>query len=59
LSGLRVWLITYLGPTKGLALYGQLTGSALIAILSLAVLWLARLCALPAPVEARERYKAS
>jgi amino acid transporter len=54
-----LWLITYLGPTKGLALYGQLTGSALIAILSLAVLWLARLCALPAPVEARERYKAS
>ncbi len=51
-----LWLITYLGPTKGLGLLNELTGSALIAALSLAVLWLAQNCAMPDPAEAKARF---
>jgi len=51
-----LWLITYLGPTKGRGVIDELIGSVLIAILSLAVLWFAQTCALPDPVEAKARF---
>ncbi|MBB5372098.1 APC family permease [Acidocella aromatica] len=51
-----LWLITYLGPLHGRGLLGQGSGAAAIAVLSLAILALARRCALPDPQAAKARY---
>ncbi len=51
-----LWLITYLGPLHGRGVLGQGSGAAAIALLSLAILALARRCALPDPQAAKARY---
>ena len=53
-SGL--WLITLAGPLHGLGLLGNADGAAVIAVFSLAILALARSCALPDPVAAKARF---
>ncbi|MCB5944568.1 APC family permease [Acidocella sp. KAb 2-4] len=51
-----LWLITDLGPLQGLGWLGQGGGVVAIALFSLAVLALARRCALPDPQAAKARY---
>jgi amino acid transporter len=41
-----LWLITYLGPLKGLGVLNDASGAAVLAVFSLVILWLARGCAL-------------
>jgi len=40
-----LWLITYLGPLKGLGVLNDTTGAAVLAVFSLVILWIARGCA--------------
>lgn len=51
-----LWLITYLGPLHGLKLLNDGTGAAAIAVFSLAILALARACALPDPAAAKTSF---
>jgi amino acid transporter len=51
-----LWLITWLGPLHGLGLLNNADGAAVIAAFSLAILALARLCAMPDPVVAKARF---
>ena len=53
-SGL--WLITWLGPLHGRGVLNNADGAAVIAVFSLAILALARLCALPDPSVAKARF---
>ncbi len=52
-----LWLITFLGPVKGVSVLGNGDGAAVIAVFSVAVLRVARWCALGDPVEARARFR--
>ena len=49
-----IWLITYLGPQHGTGLLTNTTGAVAIVLFSLAILYLARSCALADPVEAKK-----
>jgi amino acid transporter len=51
-----LWLITWLGPLHGRGLLNNLQGSAVIALFSLGILALARLCAMPDPTMAKARF---
>lgn len=51
-----LWLITWAGPLHGHNLLSNADGAAVIAVFSLAILVLARLCALPDPTAAKERF---
>jgi amino acid transporter len=51
-----LWLITWLGPLHGRALLNNADGAAVIAIFSLAILGLAKLCAMPDPAAAKARF---
>lgn len=51
-----LWLITCAGPLHGLGLLGSASGAAVIALFSLAILALARRCALADPAAARARF---
>jgi amino acid transporter len=50
-----LWLITLLGPLHGTATLNNVTGAIVLILFSLAILRLARACALNDPVEARAR----
>jgi len=52
-SGL--WLITWLGPLHGRQVLGNTSGACAVALLSLGIMALARLCALADPQEAKAR----
>ncbi len=49
-----IWLITYLGPQHGTGTLTNTTGALAIVLFSLAILYLARSCALADPVEAKK-----
>lgn len=51
-----LWLITWLGPLHGLGVLNNAQGAAAIAAFSLAILILARSCALPDPESAKARF---
>jgi amino acid transporter len=51
-----LWLITFLGPVHGTGTLSNLTGAVILMVFSLAILLLARTCALPDPAEAKIRY---
>jgi amino acid transporter len=51
-----LWLITFLGPLHGTHLLGAISGPAVIALFSLAILRLARASALADPREAKTRF---
>ena len=51
-----LWLITLAGPLHGLGLLGNLSGAIAIALFSIAILAIARSCALPDPVTAKARF---
>lgn len=53
-----LWLITFLGPLHGTGLLNNFAGAGVVAVFSLAILALARLCVLAEPEEARRRYRA-
>jgi amino acid transporter len=50
-----LWLITWAGPLHGRGLLNNATGAAAIAFFSLAILAIAKRCALPDPVAAKAR----
>ncbi len=55
-----LWLITVLGPenlTHGVGVLSDGAASVIIVIFSLAIIGLARVCALPDPVEAKARFE--
>lgn len=51
-----LWFITWAGPLHGAHLLDNTSGAAIIAVFSLFILALARLCALPDPQEAKARF---
>ncbi len=51
-----LWLITLLGPLHGLGVLNNADGAAVIAVFSLAILALARFCAMPNPEVAKARF---
>lgn len=51
-----LWLITWLGPLHGRGLLNNTDGAAVITVFSLAILALARLCAMPNPEVAKARF---
>ncbi len=51
-----LWLITLAGPLHGLDLLNNASGALAIALFSLAILAIARSCALPNPVAAKARF---
>lgn len=51
-----LWLITWAGPLHGFGLLNNADGAAIIALFSLAILALARRCALPDPEAAKARF---
>jgi amino acid transporter len=51
-----LWLITWAGPLHGLGLLNNRDGAAVIALFSIAILAMARLCALPDPAMAKARF---
>jgi amino acid transporter len=52
-----LWLITYLGPIHGTGTLTNTSGAAVLVLFSLAILYLARACALPDPVLAKAALK--
>lgn len=51
-----LWFITWLGPLHGLGVLDSKSGAVVIALFSLAILALARFCALPDPTSAKARF---
>ncbi len=49
-----LWLITYLGPQHGTGTLSDTTGALALVLFSLAILYLARSCALADPAEAKQ-----
>lgn len=53
-----LWLITFLGPLHGTGTLGNVSGLLVLVGFSVAILFLARACALPDPAEAKARLRA-
>ena len=51
-----LWLITFLGPLHGTGTLSNVSGAAVLALFSVAILHLARTCALPDPARAKARF---
>ncbi len=51
-----LWLITFLGPLHGMGILSNATGAAVLVLFSLAILLLARACALADPEEAKTSF---
>jgi hypothetical protein len=51
-----LWLITWAGPLHGRGMLNNAQGAIVIALFSLAILALARFCAMPDPTVAKARY---